>query len=89
MAVNENNIEREFPTTLKGNARGPSLHPLHEAAMRIAGLGMNRPREKTRDLVGLLLTHAARAWRYTQPEASIHLHIGSHSGRAPIHIRLR
>ena len=89
MAVNENNIEREFPATLKSPMRGPSLHPLHEAAMRIAGLGMNRPREKTRDLVGLLLTHAARAWRYTQPEAKIHLHISVRSGNAPIHMRLR
>lgn len=89
MAVNENNIERHFQRTLKGPARGPSLHPLHEAAMRIAGLGLNRPREKTRDLVGLLLTHAARAWRLTQPEAKIHLHVSVRSGRAPIHIRLR
>lgn len=89
MAVNENNAEPIFPRVLKGPLRGPSLHPLHEAAMKIAELGFARPRDKTRDLVGLLLTHAARAWRYSQPAAQIHLHVSGRSGRAPIHMRLR
>jgi hypothetical protein len=61
----------------------------HEAAMRIADLGLNKSRHKTRDLVNLLLCHGARAWRSNQPEAKIHLHIMSKSGRGAIHLRLR
>jgi hypothetical protein len=87
MAINEN-----YSDIAAGNAGHQALsvlHPLHEAAMRIADLGLNRPRAKTRDLVNLLLCHGARAWRTTQPEAHIHLHISSRSGRSSVHMRLR
>ena len=57
--------------------------------MRIADLGLNRSKAKTRDLVSLLLSHGARAWRANQPEASIHLHVARRSGRAPVHMRIR
>lgn len=58
---------------LRRNPRS-ALHPLHEAAMRIAEIGA-KPRSKTKDLVSLLMTHGARAWRSTQPDVSIHLHV--------------
>lgn len=64
------------------------LHPLHEAAMRIAELGA-KPRSKTKDLVGILLTHGARAWRSTQPRVSIHLHVTASSTRKPVRIRVK
>ena len=57
--------------------------------MRLAGLGLNRSREKTRDLVAMLLSHGARAWRHSQPEVNIHLHVGMRSGRAPVRLKLR
>ena len=86
MAVNEN-----YSDNASGNGQSSLsvLHPIHEAAMRIADLGLNRSKAKTRDLVSLLLSHGARAWRANQPEASIHLHVAGRSGRAPIHIRIR
>ncbi|MGV2065236.1 hypothetical protein [Agrobacterium sp. 22-226-1] len=86
MAVNEN-----YSDIASGSGHGSLsvLHPIHEAAMRIADLGLNRSKAKTRDLVALLLSHGARAWRSNQPEAKIHLHVASRSGRAPIHIRIR
>lgn len=60
MAVNEN-----YSDIASGNGHGSLsvLHPIHEAAMRIADLGLNRSKTKTRDLVALLLSHGARAWR--------------------------
>ncbi|WP_416797884.1 hypothetical protein [Ciceribacter azotifigens] len=67
----------------------PALHPLHEAAMRIADLGLGRKRSMTKDLIGLLLCHGARAWRYSQPETNIHLHVSAPGGRAPVVLRLR
>ncbi|WP_184355141.1 hypothetical protein [Rhizobium sp. BK602] len=92
MAMNEN-----FPGfSLDGAGKikpkgGFALHPLHEAALRLADLGLNRSRSrnKTKDLIGILLCHGARAWRYSQPEAHIHLHITSPNGQAPVQIRLR
>ncbi|MBO9654339.1 MAG: hypothetical protein J7562_08430 [Agrobacterium tumefaciens] len=86
MAVNEN-----YSDIASGNGHGSLsvLHPIHEAAMRIADIGLNRSKAKTRDLVALLLSHGARAWRANQPEVSIHLHVGRRSGRAPVHMRIR
>ncbi|MHC2455303.1 hypothetical protein ACVMIX_001944 [Rhizobium leguminosarum] len=68
------------------------FHPLHEAALRLAEIGLQRPKAKspkTRDLINLLLCHGARAWRYSQPEARIHLHVTSPDGSAPVQLRLR
>jgi hypothetical protein len=87
MASNEN--YSEFAGGNGGRNSISVLHPLHEAAIRIADVGLNRSKAKTRDLVNLLLCHGARAWRNNQPVASIHLHVSSRSGRSPIHIRLR
>lgn len=92
MAINEN-----FPTFSVDEGRKPKRsrfvrHPLHEAALRLADIGLGRSRAstaKTRDLVALLLCHGARAWRYSQPEARIHLHVTSPSGKAPLLMRLR
>ena len=91
MATNENNLDFDLPTGSKSKHRGGALHPLHEAAMRLAGMGMGigRPKDKTRDLVSLLLSHGARAWRHTQPRANIHLHLAARSGRSPLRLRLR
>ena len=87
--MNENSAELAFKPAQKSRAKGVALNPLHEAAMRLAGLGLNRSKEKTRDLVSLLLSHGARAWRHSQPEARIHLHVTSPDGSAPVQLRLR
>ncbi|MBW8284964.1 MAG: hypothetical protein K0M55_15320 [Rhizobium sp.] len=90
MASNENHHDLA-PTQDNGGKDGRySLHPLHEAAYRLADLGLQRKRgSRTKDLIGLLLCHGARAWRYSQPEASIHLHVSTHGGRFPVVLRLR
>ncbi len=93
MAINEN--VPGFPPSGRVTGKNPraGLHPLHEAALRLAELGMQRPRQtksaKTKDLINLLLCHGARAWRYSQPEARIHLHVTCPDGKAPISLRLR
>lgn len=65
------------------------LHPLHEAAFRLSDIANREKRSKTKDLIGLLLSHGARAWRYSQPEANIHLHVAAQAGRFPVILRLR
>lgn len=87
MAINENYLDI---ASSKGRSQSASvLHPIHEAAMKIADLGLNKSRHKTRDLVNLLLCHGARAWRSNQPEVKIHLHIDGRFGHSPVHLRLR
>ncbi|MCM2293720.1 hypothetical protein NAC44_15430 [Allorhizobium sp. BGMRC 0089] len=90
MASNENHRGPEeasvHPFTYNPRA---SLSPLHDAAIRLADLGINRPRAKTRELMNLLLSHGARAWRYSQPPATIHLYIARQAAKVPVVIRLR
>ncbi len=62
------------------------LHPLHEAAMRIADLG--RGRSRTRDLVALLLCHGARAWRSSQPATNVRLRVAGPDERPAIRISI-
>jgi hypothetical protein len=88
MAMNEN-VPEVSPGRPDGKSKSFALHPLHEAAMRIADIGRGRSRSKTKDLLNVLLCHGARAWRYSQPEARIHLHVGATNRRAPVLLRLR
>lgn len=90
MAMNENYPGFSIDGGGKTKSKSFALHPLHEAAMRLADLGLGRSRSsKTKDLIGALLCHGARAWRYSQPEAHIHLHITSENGQVPVLMRLR
>jgi hypothetical protein len=90
MAWNENQYGQRSDQDNQGQlAASQGLHPLHAAAFGLAELGLKPKRSKTKDLIGLLLCHGARAWRYSQPEAKIHLHVSSMSGRFPVIMRLR
>lgn len=64
------------------------MHPLHEAAMRLADIGFSRPRSKTKDLVGLLLSHGARTWRNSLPIATMRIKVFAPDGKPAIKIRL-
>lgn len=89
MAKNEN-LPGDFKPGTGPVSVKTGLHPLHEAAMRLAeiGLGKSRSKAKTRDLVTMLLSHGARAWRGSQPTVRIHLHVSTDRGRRPIYMRL-
>ena len=89
MAKNGNVSEFTPRNTGRQSGRSIGLHPLHEAAMKLAGMGLNRSQTKTRDLVAMLLGHGARAWRASQPEISLHLHVKTPAGNHPIRLRLR
>ena len=78
----------EMPAKKRGG-RGMGLLPLHEAAIKLAGIGLDRSQHKTRDLVAMLLGHGARAWRAGQPSVTLHLHVKTPAGRHPIRLRLR
>ncbi|SIQ12742.1 hypothetical protein SAMN05880582_101840 [Rhizobium sp. RU20A] len=90
MAVNENRPGGGRRPIARRESRLPgNLHPLHEAALRIADIGLSRPSAKTKDLVGVLLVHGARAWRSTHDPVSIHLYVTGLSRRPILRLRLR
>lgn len=72
----------------KAYGRSLGLLPLHEAALKLAGMGLNKSQEKTRDLVAMLLAHGARAWRSGQPEVVIHLHVTKACKRSAMRMRI-
>ena len=71
--------------------RGPAevgVQALHQAAVRLADIRRGGTRFKTKDLVGLLLSHGARTWRNTMPIATIRLNVLAPGGKAAVKIRL-
>ena len=61
-------------------------HVLHEVSARIKA---QRPRNrvKTRELIGFLLGHGARAWRSSLPEVSSHVRAYTPGGHLAVRIR--
>ena len=88
MTVYENIANTPFASGVRRPAKGVALHPIHEAAMRLAGAGISKSRGRTRDLVALLLSHGARAWRQSQPSAQIHIHVRSQAGHLPLRLKI-
>ncbi|WP_102958478.1 hypothetical protein [Mangrovicella endophytica] len=70
-------------------AHAGGVHVLSQAAARIADYREGRSRLKAKDLVGLLLSHGARAWRSSQPTAHTRLRVTSPSGTIAVRIRFR
>ena len=66
-----------------------SMHPLKQASLRMAEFREGRSTLKARDLVGLLLSHGARAWRASQPVVRSRIKVASPSGQPAVRIRFR
>ena len=61
---------------------------LHLAASRLAEVGRAGPRLRTKDLVGLLLSHGARTWRGSFPVAVVRLRVLAPNGKPAVKISL-
>jgi hypothetical protein len=68
--------------------RSNSLSVLRATANRLADV-RKKPRLKTRDLVGLLLSHSARAWRASMPSVTVKLAVKNANGIAAIRLSMR
>jgi hypothetical protein len=79
-------IEPNLPTTAQA---------LHDAAKQLAQQNLflqqslGRPRLKTKDIVGYLLGHGARAWRASFPLASPRVKALMPNGNLAVKIRLK
>lgn len=63
------------------------MQALHKAAVGLADVGRARPSFKTKDLVRLLLAHAARTRRASLPVARSRVHVLSPDGKFAVEIR--
>ena len=75
------------PSRQEGGAADVGVQALHQASVRLADLRRARPRFKTKDLVGLLLSHGARTWRNSLPVAVIRLRVFAPCGKPAVKIR--
>lgn len=62
------------------------IHPLRRAARHLAEVGAGKSR--TREIVGVLMTHAARSRRVALPQAAIRLRVHNPTGRVAIGLRV-
>jgi hypothetical protein len=73
----------------------PAVSALHEAAKQLAQQSLlpqqslGRPRLKTKDIVGYLLGHGARAWRASFPVASPRVKVMMPNGHLAVKIRFK
>jgi hypothetical protein len=63
-----------------------SVSALRQAAYRLSD-AKRKPKLKTRDLVGLLLCHSARAWRCSLPKANLRLSVFSLDGKSAVRLK--
>ena len=76
------------PRRQEGRATEVGVQALHQAAVRLADIRRGSPRFKTKDLVGLLLSHGARTWRASQPIAVVRLRVLAPNGKTAVKISL-
>ncbi len=79
-----------FVDTGSKKRRSPhiGMNSLHKAAMGFSDLRRRSSSFKTKNLVGLLLGHAARTGRASLPRATVRIKAFPPSGKADIKIRL-
>jgi len=67
---------------------GRSGPALQQAAKRLAEMRRGGSGLRTKELVGLLLSHGARTWRNSFPRADVRLRVFAPNGKPAIKIRL-
>ncbi len=71
--------------TIATDTQSASISALRQAAYRLSD-AKRKPKLKTRDLVGLLLCHSARAWRCSLPKANLRLSVFSLDGKTAVRL---
>lgn len=89
--MSSENSGRDLSIVSRSSLSAPTLpagtHPLQQAALRLSDAREGRSRMKAKELVGLLLSYGARAWRASQPVS--HTRILSYSPQGVVAVRMR
>ncbi|TFF25256.1 hypothetical protein E3C22_07725 [Jiella endophytica] len=85
-------IENQHLNAATRNGQWPEaipagVHPLQQAALRLGEARDGRSRMKAKELVGLLLSYGARAWRASQPVSHTRLRTVAPNGRVAVRMR--
>jgi hypothetical protein len=90
MTVQQQDISvLQFNRHKAGANSSASASALHEAAKQLTLQSLGRPRLKTKDIVGYLLGHGARAWRSSFPVASPRVKAIMPNGHLAVKIRFK
>lgn len=82
-------LQDTAPRGEQGRRPDAGLTALNQAARRLGELTQSRPRRgRTRDLVGVLLAHGARAWRGSLPAVVVRVRVEAGPGRAAVRLAL-
>ena len=76
------------PRREERRAADVGMQALNQSTMRLADIRRGGPRFKTKDLVGLLLSHGARTWRNTLPVVTVRLRVFAPDGKPAVKIGL-
>ncbi|MCE7027309.1 hypothetical protein [Jiella avicenniae] len=88
----ENHGRNLIVPTLSGSrpdAVPVGVHPLQQAALRLGEARDGRSRMKAKELVGLLLSYGARAWRASQPVSHTRIRSIAPNGSTAVRMRFR
>lgn len=86
MTIQENVASFVDTRGKKGRTAEVGVQALHQAAMRLADVRRAGTRFKTKDLVGLLLSHGARAWRSSLPPVRVTVRAFTPTGEPAVKI---
>ena len=77
------------PRSEERQASEVGVQALNQSSMRLAGIRRDVHLFKTKDLVGLLLSHGARTWRNTLPVVTVRLRVFAPNGKTAVKIGLK
>lgn len=77
-----------LPQAAPRAAAEPGIQALHQAAGRLADAQRGAPKFRTKELVGLLLSHGARSWRNSMPRANVRLRVCTPGGAQAVRLRI-
>jgi hypothetical protein len=75
------------PNQNSASVSGAKPHTLHEVVKHLGDARAQKPRFKTREVIGYLLGHGARAWRGSLPAVRPRLKVMSPNGHYAVKVR--
>jgi len=85
--ISEKDVLGYIAPAQAARSREPGVQALYHAAARLADIRRGAPKFRTRDLVGLLLSHGARTWRNSLPVVDVRLRVNTPDGKPAVRLR--
>ena len=89
MSIENRNLTVPTQSSQWPDAVPAGIHPMQQAALRLGEARDGRSRMKAKELVGLLLSYGARAWRSSQPVSYSQVRTYAPNGTIAVRMRFR